>query len=612
MAKGTAVQRIAFRATGLGVVLALAALALVASPATATGSKITSTVVTNSAPAETGAPITFTATVTHGLQTPTGTVTFSIDPNGSTTSVVCSNNSTNMIGVTPASVGASAQCTISGGLLAADSPYSVTAVYSGDSTFAGSTGTLTRVIRAAPTTTTLTSSNNPSVTGQTLTYTATVATAPPSTVGPMVAGTVTFSIIGHDGTSFPCDNGDAQTLDSNDMAQCNLTAGLAANDSTYTVSAVYTDTADVNYATSNSSLTQTVLKATTTVTVTSSSPTLVTGQPVTFTATVSVDPPGSGIPAGSMVFTVTGNSNNPTTVSCDGGSVHPITTSMGVSTATCGFAKGLPSKPLSYTVSATLSDPNFKSPVAGTLTEPIARAATTTTLFGLPGSLVASEAFTFGVQVQTLAPGTGAPSGDLEFSICLNGASVCNGTTGAKGGTYLMPTPTAKEISNNRNNVEFSIPEGLQPGFWDVVANYEGNVDLTASTNATIGHIEVLTVPTTMDLFTSKSPVPAGGKLVIKAAVLADARATGSLGAPSGTVTFTITGSDSPTDILHCNAGDAVSITTNPANQGIARCVIAAGQLMSANSPYQIQAVYDGDNNYSGVTGTTSVGVAAG
>lgn len=608
MATGKAVQRIAFRATGLGVALAVVGLALVVAPAAA-ALKPTTTVVTNTAPAETGAPITFTATVTHNLQTPTGTVTFTVDPLGSTTSLTCDNG--NAPTLQPASTGSTATCAFAAGLLAADSPYTVTATYNGDSNFAGSTETVTRVIRPGPTTTTLSSSNTPSVTGQPLTYTATVAATIPSTGMP--TNSVTFSITGHDGTSFPCDNGDLQTLNSSDMAQCNLAAGLAASDSPYTVSAAYSG--DSNYAASTTSITQDVLKATTTIAVTSSSSTLVTGQPVTFTATISVDPPGSGNPAGLVVFTVTGNSSPPTTATCGGGNSQHITTTMGVSTATCSFAAGLPGKPLSYTISAALSDPNFKSPVAGSLTQQVAKAATTTTLFGVPGSLVATQAFVFGVQVQTVAPGTGAPSGELEFSVCQDGAATCEGVNGAKGGTFLLPAPTSGEVSKNINKIDISIPEGLEPGFWNVVANYEGNGNLAASTNATIGHIEVTRVPTTLDLFMSRNPVPNGGKLVIKAAVMARATATGSLGAPSGTVTFTITGSDSPTDTLTCSSGlNTVSIGTNTANQGLAKCVIAAGQLMNANSPYTVTAAYSGDSNYAPpVSDTTgSVSIAAG
>ncbi len=64
MAKEKTMRWIAFRVAGVATVLALSSLALVASPAAA-ALKGTTTVVTATTPAFTGAPIVFTATVTH-------------------------------------------------------------------------------------------------------------------------------------------------------------------------------------------------------------------------------------------------------------------------------------------------------------------------------------------------------------------------------------------------------------------------------------------------------------------------------------------------------------------------------------------------------------------
>ena len=88
-----------------------------------------------------------------------------------------------------------------------------------------------------------------------------------------------------------------------------------------------------------------------------------TGEAVAFTATVTT----GGAPAtGSIVFSVTGSEG--TTATCDGGDTQPVATSGGVTTATCSFAKGLLGKPLVYTVTAKLVDPNYKAPTA-TLTQ---------------------------------------------------------------------------------------------------------------------------------------------------------------------------------------------------------------------------------------------------
>src|ERR1700722_13227054 len=100
-------------------------------------------------------------------------------------------------------------------------------------------------------------------------------------------------------------------------------------------------------------------KAPATVTLSSSVPGvgLVTGEAVSFTATVTT----SGAPAtGSGVFSVVGSES--TVAPRDGGTAQPVATSGGVPTATCSFAKGLLGKPLFYNVSAKLVDPNFTAP----------------------------------------------------------------------------------------------------------------------------------------------------------------------------------------------------------------------------------------------------------
>jgi hypothetical protein len=596
MGQSKIVRRIAFRAAGIGSALALAGLVLVASPAAAV-SKTTTTTVTFSVPAETGAPITFTATVVHNLLTPTGTVTFSITGADSSTATCDGGNDT--IPLAPATTGSSAQCSISAGLFAHASPYSVTATYSGDPTFAGSTGMLSKIIHLGPTNTVVTPSSNPTHTGQPVSFMAAVAPVSPSTGSP--TGTVTFAITGTDGSTPSCDTSNTQPL-SGGVATCSLSSGLLASGNPFTVAAKYSG--DPDFATSTGSATEDVARAVATVSVTSSANGLpvVNGQSVSFTGTVS-PPAGAGTPTGSLVFNVTASTGQAET--CDGGNTVALT---GLS-AVCNFAGGLSARPLSYTVTATLQDPNFKSPVAGSLVQQVNRASTTTELQGLPGSLVASQAFTFDVKALTVAPGTGSPTGEIEWAVCLNPATSCTPQNGTKGGTLDLPTPTTQQLAISTNKATISVPGGLSPGFYDVFASFPGNVYLTSST-APVGHIEVTEVPTTLTLTLTHNPVANGGRVVIRAAVNANARATSALGAPTGTVTFTITGMAS--DTLMCDGGsNVITISTTTGNQGLAGCVIDAGQLMSTDSPYQLQAVYSGDSNFAGSTTTGSLSVEA-
>src|SRR4051794_18276975 len=75
--------------------------------------------------------------------------------------------------------------------------------YNGDIEYAASpaSATLTQNVNQASTTTTLTSSANPSVFGQSVTFTATIGvSAPGSGAGTAPTGTITFSVDGVAGT----------------------------------------------------------------------------------------------------------------------------------------------------------------------------------------------------------------------------------------------------------------------------------------------------------------------------------------------------------------------------------------------------------------------------
>src|SRR5439155_3866636 len=146
-------------------------------------------------------------------------------------------------------------------------------------------GTLT--VALGNTTTTVVSSNNPSVWGQTVVFTATVSAVPPATGTP--TGTVTFM----DGT--------------NTLASATLSGGqatLSTNSlsvASHSITAVYGGDINFNGSTS-STLTQLVNKAGTTNALVSSVNPSRFGQEVTFTATVTASAPGSGTLTGMVTF----------------------------------------------------------------------------------------------------------------------------------------------------------------------------------------------------------------------------------------------------------------------------------------------------------------------
>ncbi len=238
----------------------------------------TTTVASSVNPSIFGQSVTFTATVTNtsgDTSTPTGSVQFSVDGAPFGAAIPLSGSGT---AVTAAS-SATATLSVSG------SPHTINAVYTNtDGSFSGSSGTFSQTVNPAPTSTTVTSSVNPSIYGQSVTFTATVANtagAGISTATP--TGSVQFYV---DGAAV----GAAVSLSGSGAAATGTggaTATLSVSGSPHTVKAVYANT-DGNFSVSSGTLSpgQTVNPAPTSTTVTSSVNPSISGQSVTFTATV--------------------------------------------------------------------------------------------------------------------------------------------------------------------------------------------------------------------------------------------------------------------------------------------------------------------------------------
>jgi len=162
--------------------------------------------------------------------------------------------------------------------------HNITAVYSGDTNFASSTGSLpTQTVNQASSSTAVTSNDNPSVFGQSVTFTATVI---PGTA----TGTVQFKDGGNN-LGFPVTLSGGSAI----FTTPSLSVGV------HSITAVYSG--DTNFTGGTGSLpTQTVNQASTSTTVTSNNNPSVFGQSVIFTATVSAVTPGSGTPTGTVQF----------------------------------------------------------------------------------------------------------------------------------------------------------------------------------------------------------------------------------------------------------------------------------------------------------------------
>jgi uncharacterized protein (UPF0548 family) len=226
----------------------------------------TTTVISSANPSAFGASVTFTATVTPPVNgTPTGTVTFS---DGSST-----------LGQATVSAGIA---TYSSASLAIGA-HSITASYSGDSNFTGSTSiALSQVVQKATTTTALSESANPSAFGASVTFTATVT----AQASGMPTGTVTFS--------------DGSTT----LGQVTMNGGTAIYSSTSLASGSHSITAtysgDSNFTGSASTtLSQVVQKATTSVALNAPGSANV-NQSIALAANVASG--SSGVPTGTVNF----------------------------------------------------------------------------------------------------------------------------------------------------------------------------------------------------------------------------------------------------------------------------------------------------------------------
>src|SRR5262249_25901055 len=166
--------------------------------------------------------------------------------------------------------------------------HSLTAVYSGGGSgnFLASTSAAVTQVVNGPTTASLTSTPNPSVSGQTVTLSTTVSPVPPATGVP--TGTVTFKDGATSLGTVTLINGSAS-----------LTISTLALGS-HSLTAAYNGAG--NFLTSTSAaVTHTVVAPTTVAMTSAPSPSLI-GQTVTLSATVSPVPPATGVPTGTLTF----------------------------------------------------------------------------------------------------------------------------------------------------------------------------------------------------------------------------------------------------------------------------------------------------------------------
>jgi hypothetical protein len=410
-------------------------------------------------PASFGASVTFTAKVipTSGVGAPTGSVTFM---DGAT-----------MLGSVALSSG-SASLTTAALPVGSDS---ITAVYGGDANFTGQTSAALVETVTAATTTMLTSSANPSVYGQSVTFTAQVTSG-----GGTPGGSVTFLSGTTTLGSATLANGTAT------FATSSLPTGISG------ITAVYAGGSGFVGSTS-ASLTQTVNPASTAVGLTSSQNPSQLGAPVTFTATVAAVLPGAGTPSGTVTFMDGSTTLGSGKLSNGSASLTTANVPLGSNSITAVYA----------------GDNNFTGRTSTALSQTVTPATTTTLLTSGANPSVYGQSVTFTAQVTS---GGGTPGGSVAF---MNGTTVL-ATTSLSGGIATYTT------------------SALTQGSYSITAAYAGNGSYAGSTSAVLTQT-VKNGLTNAVLTVTPSPATVGQTVTLTVAFSPVAPSTGTI---NGTVTF--------------------------------------------------------------------------
>ena len=374
------------------------------------------TVAATPNPSNVGQSVTVTATVAAvppGTGTPTGQVTFQA---GNT-----------VLAQVP--VNSSGVASFSTSTLAAGNN-TISATYASDSIFASSSGSVVQVVQNFATTASVTSSPNPSLVGQSVTFTATVTSG-----SGVPVGTVTFA----EGSTVLASN---VTVDGTGHASFSTSTLVAGS---HVITATFTGAAGWGNSSGNDSAApQVVNKYATTTTVSSSANPSVFSQPVTFTATVTSS---GGIPTGTVTFkngsTTLGTSN------LDGTGHATFTTST--------LAVGSNSITAAYN-----GDSQFNTSTSSTLTQTVNKDATTTTVTSSLNPSNKGQSVTFTATVVASAPGTAVPTGTVTF----------------KDGTRTLGSSTL----NSSGQATFSI-SNLNKGNHSITAVYGGSSNFLTSTS---------------------------------------------------------------------------------------------------------------------------------
>ncbi len=448
-----------------------------------------------------GDPVVFKATVapTFGTSTPAGTVQFVV-------------NGANFGGAIPLVNGVATSPGLS--TLPVALHNTVVAIYSGSTDHTASTSPAADFRIRNPllgTTTALTAVPSTVVAGQPVTLSADVTKNAGSDP---LTGSVTFTDGGNTVATVGLDaNGHAETVVTDlPVGNHNIVANYSGDD-------VYAGGASAPSGVS-------VAKADVHVVLASSDDTTVSGEAVNLTASVSAVAPSVGVPTGSVQLLVDGAAYGAPVALSGGTAAFAPLTSLGAGNHTLA-----------------VSYPGNDSYKAGSdsAAQMVSRADTTTTVLSGPSPQVEDQVVTITATVAAQAPGSGAPTGNVLF--LADGNVIGAATLTPSGGS----AQAVLEID--------SLPAGTH----SITATYPGDGDYVASGADAVEQKIVAAaavVGTTTSVHSTKNPSTYGELITFSAHVAA---VDGTV--PTGTVQFSVDGTDVGSPVAVDGDGNATSIT---------------------------------------------------
>ena len=371
------------------------------------------------------------------------------------------------------------------------------------------------MVNNAATSTAVTSSLNPSVFGQSVTFTATLTAVAPGVGTP--SGTVTFLDRGNSiGTG---------TLRPGGVATLSTSALSVAS---HTITTNYA--ADSNFTTSAGSLTgnpRVVNKAGSSTALTSSLNPSIFGMPVTFTATITAVAPGVGTPGTTVTF-------------LDGGSPIGTGTLSGGTTTFSASALAVGN----HTITAAYNgDGNFNTSTGSLTGNPqvVNKANTSTAVTSSLNSSAFGQSVTFTATITAVEPGTGTPTGTVTFS----DGSTSIGSGMLSGGTATFTT------------------SALTAGSHTITTSYGGDGNFRCSPGSLTGNPQVVNKANTTTAVTSSVNPSIFGQSVTFTATVSPVGP--GAGTPTGPITFLDGATPIGTGTL---SGGVATLTTSALGHG--------------------------------------------